>query len=627
MGCLAAKMKGMWVDSETEQDLVNFSGIAATVAQVILMPHMSPITIGIHGDWGYGKSSVLSMVRKQLKDKDGVLTLSFNGWVFEGFEDAKIALMDSVIGELANNRAVLEKAKDAIASLAKRINWFKVARKIASTAITLTTGVPDISDIFGAGGEHKDDDAWIKDVEEKAAFRHVLEFREAFKTALSKAAIKKLVVFVDDLDRCLPETAIGTLEAIRLFLAVENTVFVIGADEAMIEYSVRRHFPDLSATGGSHRFTKNYLEKLIQIPVRLPQLTSGETRRFITLLLVEDALREVEGAFDAIIDALKNADAEPWKQPDLGAVIEASLKHLGAADPVVERVRERIVLAKQIGAPLAERYVGNPRQVKRFLNTLMLRLAVATAYRLTDKVNMAALAKLMLLERQESEAYSVLSQAVAGAADGRISSLGDLEAAVRKDDESSAQAALEKLFGKHAPESILNWAGIDPEIGALDLRAYFFVSRERFTGFVSGAGMAADLADIVDAFAGAVRYRILALRPVLRELNVASQMSILEELIQRVQARGDYSSMPPEFAAIEELVTLSPALEDRMLVFLGGLPVGQVGIWVAAFVGLVARSQEAKAKAAELLSRWGEQTENQPLRQGVRAVAALAKKK
>jgi predicted KAP-like P-loop ATPase len=85
------------------------------------------------------------------------------------------------------------------------------------------------------------------------------------------------VVLVDDLDRCLPKTAVQTLEAIRLFVSSKRTVFVVGADEAMIEYAVRRHFPDVPETTLPRDYARNYLEKLIQVPFRLPALGEAET--------------------------------------------------------------------------------------------------------------------------------------------------------------------------------------------------------------------------------------------------------------------------------------------------------------------------------------------------------------
>jgi predicted KAP-like P-loop ATPase len=90
----------------------------------------------------------------------------------------------------------------------------------------------------------------------------IAEFRKAFDKLLKAAGIKQLIVLVDDLDRCLPDTAIETLEAIRLFVFTSGTAFVVAADEAMIEYAVRKHFADLPDTTGPRGHVRNYLEKL-----------------------------------------------------------------------------------------------------------------------------------------------------------------------------------------------------------------------------------------------------------------------------------------------------------------------------------------------------------------------------
>ena len=111
-------------------------------------------------------------------------------------------------------------------------------------------------------------------------------FREEFEELLHQADINRLAVLVDDLDRCMPETAIETLEAIRLFLFVPKSAFVIAANEDMIEYAVRQHFPDMPVATGSATYARNYLEKLIQVPFRLPSLGYTETHIHITLLLV-----------------------------------------------------------------------------------------------------------------------------------------------------------------------------------------------------------------------------------------------------------------------------------------------------------------------------------------------------
>ena len=113
--------------------------------------------------------------------------------------------------------------------------------------------------------------------------QEIQAIRECFEQTLSEMGAT-LVVLIDDLDRCLPPTTISTLEAIRLFLFLENTAFVIAADDSMIKHSMRRHFDGLNET-----LVTNYFDKLIQIPIRVPPLGTQEVRAYMMLLFVEDS--------------------------------------------------------------------------------------------------------------------------------------------------------------------------------------------------------------------------------------------------------------------------------------------------------------------------------------------------
>lgn len=126
-------------------------------------------------------------------------------------------------------------------------------------------------------------------------------FRKAFDQLLKDAGINQLVVLIDDLDRCLPDTAIETLEAIRLFVFTARTAFVVAADEAMIEYAVRKHFPDLPDSTGPRDYARNYLEKLIQVPFRIPALGEAETRIYVTLLLTGAEIGENDADYGKLI--------------------------------------------------------------------------------------------------------------------------------------------------------------------------------------------------------------------------------------------------------------------------------------------------------------------------------------
>lgn len=82
-----------------------------------------------------------------------------------------------------------------------------------------------------------------KITEDISSNKEFSEFQENFAELLEDAAIEKLIVLIDDLDRCLPDVAINTLEAVRLFMFTEKTAFVIAADEGMIRYAVKNIFP------------------------------------------------------------------------------------------------------------------------------------------------------------------------------------------------------------------------------------------------------------------------------------------------------------------------------------------------------------------------------------------------
>lgn len=323
---------------------------------------------------------------------------------------------------MLRDRAFTTKLKDASKKLLKRVDLMKVASQAGGLALTGLTGIPSPDMLGGlmeqgkkllAGGEEltvgdmtgnvKDVTDCLNDPEAETLPAHIHAFREEFEELLAAADIDRLVVVVDDLDRCLPATAIETLEAIRLFLFVPGAAFVIAADEGMIEYAVRSHFPDLPLSSGPSTYARNYREKLIQVPFRLPPLGYVETKIYLTLLVAGSSLDTSSAPFDTLLDLGREALRRPWDGNGLSrGVIE---ERLGAVSAELENA---LILADQLALPLAEGAQGNPRQIKRFLNTLNLRLAIADARGIGDDVNPAVLAKLMLAERFKADFFERL---------------------------------------------------------------------------------------------------------------------------------------------------------------------------------------------------------------------------
>ena len=319
-------------DNETRVDLLNNEAIAACIIALLSEHPSRPVTVGVHGDWGAGKSSILEMIEAALVDKHDVLCLKFNGWRFQGFEDAKIALIEGIVTGLVEKRPALRKAAGVVKDIFRRIDWLKVAKHAGGLALTAFTGIPTPDQLRGILGglesiladpaklaTKENLDAVIGNVksvmkdetESKNVPQEIGEFRKAFDDLLKQAGIKRLIVLIDDLDRCLPDTAIETLEAIRLFVLTNHTAFVVAADEAMIEYAVRKHFPELPDTSGPRDYARNYLEKLIQVPFRIPVLGETETRIYVTLLLIGATIGEDdEGYKRFLLNAIPYVEQE-----------------------------------------------------------------------------------------------------------------------------------------------------------------------------------------------------------------------------------------------------------------------------------------------------------------------------
>src|ERR1017187_4472637 len=134
----------MWSDNESTVDLLGFQHLVSAVTSIIKNESLLPATICIYGDWGSGKSSLVRMVETSLAAEEDVVVLSFNGWLFEGYEDAKTALMATVLEELQDNQTFIKKAGEGAKKLAKkllrRVNLFKAIWGLGKLGLAAHTG-------------------------------------------------------------------------------------------------------------------------------------------------------------------------------------------------------------------------------------------------------------------------------------------------------------------------------------------------------------------------------------------------------------------------------------------------------------------------------------------------------
>src|ERR1019366_8366199 len=117
----------VWSDTETDQDLLGFRVHADLIRSIVTDDRILPIVLGGFGDWGGGKSSIMRMLQKDLDAAayEDTVCMYFNGWVFEGYEDAKTALLSSILIQLGEHKKFGVKAKDWVVKLLKRLKWME----------------------------------------------------------------------------------------------------------------------------------------------------------------------------------------------------------------------------------------------------------------------------------------------------------------------------------------------------------------------------------------------------------------------------------------------------------------------------------------------------------------------
>lgn len=621
-------------DHETEVDFLNYEAVAKTVSALLKDNRQRALTIGIHGDWGAGKSSVLKMVETGLAGDSGVACLWFNGWTFQGFEDAKTVLIEATITELCRQRSTIGKVKEIGSRLIRRVDLLKLARRGAGLGFTLLTGLPS-PDLLGAALSGLNAlsakaktltpeeiqagiDGATSFLKPSAAVNlpeEIHEFREEFRRLLDEAKIEQLVVLIDDLDRCLPNTAIETLEAIRLFLFVPKTAFVIGADEAMIEYAVRQHFPDLPLASGPMPYARNYLEKLIQVPFRVPALGTQETKVYVTLLLIEGLVGAEHQGFRTLLEKARECLNRPWLSGGLGR------EDISAVDPSRrQQLDATYVLAQQIGPILAEGTRGNPRQIKRFLNALLVRQAIAAARGFGDSINQAVLAKLMLAERFQPDFYEHIAAQAMVAEDGKVVELKTLENPAvgaephtkagggKKDAKGASPSAPDPETARWLErEWLQRWMRIEPRLAEIDLRPYAFVARDK--RMLAAAEGPRGLEGLIEKLLGSAMAVRMA-EPEIRALAPSDAEQVFTALREKVLVSSSFTAEPPGFAGLGIVAKHHPRFQRELVGLIGGIDVKTLGIWAVKGWNEILTDPAAQEDMATVLTKWAGQDDN-----------------
>jgi KAP family P-loop domain len=309
---------------------------------VIKDPPRLPFTLGIFGEWGSGKTTLMEMIRRRLENDGRVKAVWFNAWKYDSKEVIWNALIQKIFYVMRSDEDVrhttdLEAFRKRVGDVAKGLAIYagKVATRLVPGGIVREEDVDAVVGLLATSATDE-------------TFDFINRFEENFNALVEEyVGDGFLVVFVDDLDRCLPENAINVMEALKLYLDQARCIFVIGAESGIIEEGIRQRYKSnvrLSA--------EDYLDKIVQLPFMLPQADADTAMS----LLADHA--QFEGHGDA-------------------------------------RMRDLIVLGSG----------GNPRRVKRFSNALWVVSQIAGR---PQKEGHMQLAKVLMIQMRFPKLFRLL---------------------------------------------------------------------------------------------------------------------------------------------------------------------------------------------------------------------------
>lgn len=262
--------------NKPEEDLFNFKHYAEKVQKLIQLnsSNPKPITIGIYGKWGEGKTSFLNLIENKIdhfEKKEGdkeYLKFHFNPWRYSSEDEMLFDFFDAL------SKKFYVKENTNLQEVGKWIS--KYSKYLKAIKISATVGIPkifnskvsfDVSEIFQALGEDLEGDKLTLD-----------SLKDKVNDAIRKVNFK-VIVFVDDLDRLDKEEIYTILKLIKLNADFDNFIFIINLDSEHVAKAIKDRY------GNDIKDGYLFLEKIINIPIYLPRIEKEDLQYFFEINL------------------------------------------------------------------------------------------------------------------------------------------------------------------------------------------------------------------------------------------------------------------------------------------------------------------------------------------------------
>lgn len=417
--------------------------------------------------------------------------------------------------------------------------------------------------------------------------KNLTEFQSDFEELLKETKIKKLVVFIDELDRCNHDTILETLEAIRLFLFTKGTSFIIGADERQVMYAVRRRFPEIQ---GNHLdIGKEYLEKMIQYPIKIPQLGLYEMEFYITSLFLQETFKD---DYSIIIEFLKKEREQNFIKFEITYdLIKNKFENIDD-----NKLKDVLSISKQLSSILSNRLNGNPRHCKRFLNALSMRMKMAD-FKNID-LDKKVLAKLMLIEYFKDDFFKKI---------GELQSNENGLPTELKLIEENEWESVEYLKLWKDDSWLRNWIKSEPKLSNIDLQNYFYFTRESLqaTFFKSAFSLSKEAENILIGLqANSDSQRNEAIKKS-KNINEFESSEILKTLFQSIESSSNIGLHL--FKSFLEWGKTNESLHSDVLAKLSTLPAKSIKLPFIPHVFEFGKNVNKTEDIKDLANKWGKE--------------------
>lgn len=249
----------------------------------------TPLTIALQGDWGSGKTSLMNVVKKNIERNPKIQTIWFNTWQYSQFRlegNLAFSLLTNFIDELAKDD---EKGR--------KKQTFGFIKKLGKAAAIGGAAFFGQAEVMKAGLE-----AYESESDTIDAAKLIKNMKDNIQLIVSDTLQKgkeRIVVFIDDLDRLLPEKAVELLEVFKLFLDIHGCVYVLACDYQVIEQGLEKKF----GVSKTQLKGKSFFDKIIQLPFSMP-LGQYQVNNYIQRLLEKIGMKPKEDDVTCYADML-----------------------------------------------------------------------------------------------------------------------------------------------------------------------------------------------------------------------------------------------------------------------------------------------------------------------------------